>query len=85
MDPNKADQVLDGKPADPDRPINIRYCLTTEANDSSDELKEINIWFINGDKLLYESPSLIGRYVAKPAQGENTLSHSNAQVLESNM
>jgi hypothetical protein len=86
MDPNEpekvldrepAEEVLDGKPASPDRPVNIRYCLTTEAKDSSEELKEIGIWFIEGDKLLYESPKLIGRNVAKPAQGENTLSHSN--------
>jgi hypothetical protein len=77
LDREPAEGVLDGDPADPDRPVNITYCLTTEAKDSSEELKEIGIWFINGDKLLYESPWLIGRFVAKPAQGENALSHSN--------
>ena len=76
-DREPAAEVLDGKPADRDRPVNISYCLTTEAKDSSEKLKEIGIWFIEGDKLLYESFSLIGRFVAKPAQGKNTLSHSN--------
>ena len=68
-----AAEVLDGKPADRDQPVNISYCLTTAAKDSS----EIGIWFIEGDKLLYESLRLIGRFVAIPAQGKNTLSHSN--------
>jgi hypothetical protein len=77
ISPNEPENVLDGKSADSDRPVNITYCLTTEAKGSSEELKEISIWFIDGDKLLYESPSLVGRFVAKPAQGENSLFHSN--------
>jgi hypothetical protein len=76
-DREPAAEVLDGKRADRDRPVNISYCLTTAAKDSSEKLKEIGIWFIEGDKLLYESLRLIGRFVAIPAQGKNTLSHSN--------
>ncbi|PMD53611.1 HET-domain-containing protein [Hyaloscypha bicolor E] len=67
-DREPAAEVLDGKPADRDRPVNISYCLTTAAKDSSEKLKEIGIWFIEGDKLLYESLRLIGRFVAIPAQ-----------------
>ncbi|KIM97205.1 hypothetical protein OIDMADRAFT_57839 [Oidiodendron maius Zn] len=54
------------QPDDLSCPVNIRYSLTTAF---CKDLKQINVWFIEGDKLSPVAPDLpIGRYVALPSR-----------------
>ena len=67
MYPCESKAVLVGKVADPERQVNINYCLTTY---SPEDLKEISVWLIEGDRLELDQIRLLGRYVARPARGK---------------